>query len=72
MLTPIVEELSKEYDGKVVVGKLNTDDNPETAARFNISAIPTMLIFKEGKVVDKIVGVHSKADIKKKLDGQLA
>jgi len=72
MLGPIVEELSKEYDGKVTVAKLNTDDNPNTAARYNISAIPTMLLFKSGKVVDQLVGVHSKADIKKKLDGLLA
>jgi thioredoxin 1 len=71
MLAPIVAELSKEYSGKVVVGKLNTDDNPGTAARYNISAIPTMLFFKGGQVVDQLVGVHSKADIKGKLDGLL-
>lgn len=71
MLSPIVEELSKEYDGKVTVGKLNTDDNPGTAARYNISAIPTMLLFKGGQVVEQMVGVHSKADIKKKLDSLL-
>src|SRR5262245_58037962 len=71
MLGPIVEELSKEYDGKVVVGKLNTDDNPATASRYNISAIPTMLFFKSGQVVDQLVGVHSKRDIKSKLDGLL-
>jgi thioredoxin 1 len=71
MLAPIVAELSKEYDGKVLVGKLNTDDNPATASRYNISAIPTMLFFKGGQAVDQLVGVHSKADIKKKLDGLL-
>jgi thioredoxin 1 len=71
MLAPIVEELSKEYDGKVRVGKLNTDDNPATAARYNISAIPTMLFFKGGQVVDQLVGVHQKSDIKKKIDGLL-
>jgi thioredoxin 1 len=68
MLTPIVEELSKEYEGKVKVAKLNTDDNPNAATKFNISAIPTMLFFKGGKVEHQMVGVHSKADIKKMLD----
>ncbi|TBR17569.1 thioredoxin [bacterium] len=68
MLAPVVEELAKEYAGKVKVGKLNTDDNPNAATRFNISAIPTMLFFKNGKVEHQLVGVHSKADIKKTLD----
>lgn len=71
MLGPIVEELAKEYEGKVVVGKLNTDDNPNTASRYNISAIPTMLFFKGGQVVDQLVGVHSKKDIKAKVDALL-
>ncbi|MBL0058445.1 MAG: thioredoxin [Elusimicrobia bacterium] len=71
MLGPIVEEVAKEYDGKVVVGKLNTDDNPEVASKFNISAIPSMLFFKNGQVVEQMVGVHSKKDIKAKLDALL-
>jgi len=71
MLGPIVEEIAKEYDGKVVVGKMNTDDNPNVASKFNISAIPSMLFFKGGQVVDQMVGVHSKKDIKAKLDGLL-
>ena len=71
MLGPIVQEVSKEYEGRVVVGKLNPDDNPAVASRFNISAIPTMLLFKGGQVVDQLVGVHTKADIKKKLDNLL-
>jgi thioredoxin 1 len=71
MLAPIVEELSSEFSGKVTVAKLNTDDNPQTASRFNISAIPTMLFFKDGKVVDQLVGVHSKGDIKGRIDNLL-
>ena len=69
MLTPVVEELAQEYTGKVRVCKMNTDDHPNAATRFRISAIPTLLFFKSGKVVDQIVGVHSKAEIKKTLDG---
>ncbi len=68
MLTPIVEELATEYSGKAKIAKLNTDDSPNAATRFNISAIPTMLFFKGGKVEQQLVGVHSKADIKKTLD----
>jgi thioredoxin 1 len=71
MLSPVVEELAKEYEGKVVVAKLNTDDNPATAATLRVSAIPTLLFFSEGKVVDTMVGVQSKAAIKAKLDGLL-
>ena len=72
MLTPIVEEIAKEYAGKVKVGKLNTDDHPNAPGRFRISAIPTLLFFKGGKMVEQRVGVLSKADIKKLLDGLLA
>ncbi|MEK7743751.1 MAG: thioredoxin [Elusimicrobiota bacterium] len=68
MLTPLIEELAKEYAGKVRVGKINTDEHPNSATRFNISAIPTLLFFKGGKVEQQMVGVHSKADIKKTLD----
>jgi thioredoxin 1 len=68
MLSPLIEELAKEYEGKVRVAKLNTDDHPNSASRFNISAIPTLLLFKNGKVEQQMVGVHSKADIKKVLD----
>jgi thioredoxin 1 len=71
MLGPLVEEISADYAGKAVVGKMNTDENPEVASRYNISAIPTMLFFKGGEVVDQLVGVHSKGDIKAKLDSLL-
>ncbi len=71
MLGPLVDELSKEYDGKVKVGKLNTDDNNQVATRYRISAIPTLLFFKGGKVIDQLVGVHPKPEIKKRLDALL-
>ncbi|MBI4056244.1 MAG: thioredoxin [Elusimicrobia bacterium] len=72
MLSPVVEELAKEYTGKVMVAKLNTDEHPNTATRFKITAIPTLLFFKGGKVVEHLVGVYSKAEIKKRLDTLLS
>ena len=72
MLAPVIEELSKEYTGKVKVAKINTDDHPNAASRFKISAIPTLLFFKGGKVAEQLVGVHSKAEIKKTLDSLVA
>jgi thioredoxin 1 len=72
MLSPVVEELAKEYTGKIKVAKINTDEHPNAASRFKISAIPTLLFFKEGKVVEQLVGVHSKAEIKKTLDSMVA
>ena len=71
-LAPIVDELAKEYDGKIKVGKINTDDNAQVATQFRISAIPTLLFFKGGKVIDQLVGVHPKTEIKKRLDALLA
>jgi len=68
MLAPIVEEIAAESNGRYVIAKLNTDENPQTAAKFNISAIPTMLIFKNGKKVDEIVGLQSKPAIMQKLN----
>lgn len=70
-LAPVVEELSTEYDGKVKVVKVNTDDNPIEASKLRVSAIPTLVIFKGGKVVDQMVGVHPKTAIKQKLDALL-
>lgn len=68
MLAPVLEEVAKEYAGKVRVAKLNTDEHPNAATRYKISAIPTLLFFKAGKPVEQLVGVHSKAEIKKHLD----
>ncbi len=72
MLSPVVDELAKEYEGKVVVGKLNTDDNPVTATNLRVSAIPTLVFVKGGKVVESMVGVQSKAAIKARLEALLA
>lgn len=72
MMSPVVEELAKEYAGRVVVGKLNTDENPETAATLRVSAIPTLVFVKDGRVVEQMVGVQSKASIKTRLDALIA
>jgi thioredoxin 1 len=71
ILTPVVEELAREYDGKVVVAKMNTDDNPSVATHMNISAIPTIAFFRGGRMVDQLVGLHSKKTIQGKLDALL-
>ncbi|MDT8286251.1 MAG: thioredoxin [Elusimicrobiales bacterium] len=71
MIGPVIEELAKEYEGKVKVGKLNTDENPETASKFQISAIPTILFFKGGKMVKDAVGLQPKEELKKIMDSLL-
>ncbi len=68
MIAPVVEELATEYQGKVKIGKLNTDENPDIASRYQIMGIPTLLFFKEGKVVDKVVGAAPKKQLKEKID----
>ena len=67
MIAPVIEELAKEYAGEVVFGKLNVDENPETATKFNIMGIPTLLVMKNGVEVDRIVGVAPKLMIENKL-----
>ena len=71
MVGPIVEELSKEYDGKAVVGKVDVDSNPSISAKYGIRNIPTILLFKGGEVVDKQVGVAQKSVLAQKIDAQL-
>lgn len=66
-IAPVVEELAKEYSGKVVFGKLNVDDNPETAEKFGIRAIPTLLVMKNGDEVDRIVGVLPKNQLEARI-----
>lgn len=70
MIGPIVEELAGEYDGKAVIGKLNVDENPGVSAQFGIRSIPTLLVFKNGQVVDKQVGAVSKGVLAGKLSAQ--
>lgn len=68
MLAPIIEALAPEYEGKVKIGKLNVDNAPDTAQKYGIMSIPTLLFIKNGEVVNKIVGLVSKADLEKALN----
>jgi thioredoxin 1 len=67
-VAPILDELAKEYKGKVTFARLNVDESPQNASKYGISAIPTLLVFKEGKPVSQIVGFRPKAELKKALD----
>jgi thioredoxin 1 len=70
-ISPIVEELAQEYQGKVKIGKVNVDDNTEISEQFGIMSIPTILFFKNGELVDKIVGAVNKNALKDKIDSLL-
>jgi thioredoxin 1 len=63
MVAPIISELAEEYDGKLVVGKCDVEENEDLAAEFGIRNIPTILFFKQGEVVDKVIGAQSKASL---------
>jgi thioredoxin 1 len=72
MVSPLVDELASEYDGKARFFKLNTDDNMRTASRYGIRSIPALLVFKGGEIVDQVVGFRPKSELKKSLDKALA
>jgi thioredoxin 1 len=65
---PVIDELSKEYSGKVKVGKVNVDENPQVSTNFGITSIPAILFIKDGKVVDKLVGAQPKSNFVKKIE----
>jgi len=67
-LFPILDELADEYDGRVKIGKVNTDDQQTLAVEYGITAIPTLLLFNQGQVVDQVRGLRSKRDLKESLD----
>jgi len=71
MIAPVLEEIAKELSGKVVIGKLNVDQNMATANKYRISAIPTLLVFKEGKLIDKMVGAYPKTTLAAKISKYL-
>jgi thioredoxin-like negative regulator of GroEL len=71
MIAPIIEQLAAEMAGRVRVGKLNVDENPVTTQRFDIRGIPALLVLKEGREIDRIVGVQPKSEIVKRLERAL-
>jgi len=71
MISPIIDELAKEYDNKVCIGKVNVDENDDVVEKYGIRNIPTILFIKNGEIVDKKVGASSKADLKAKIDALL-
>lgn len=68
MVAPVFEELAKEYEGKVKFGKLNVDENPQTAARYGVMSIPTLILFQAGKESKRLVGLRTKEDLVKELE----
>ena len=71
MVSPVVDELATEYDGKVSFVKVNVDDNPKVASQYGVMSIPTLILFKEGQPVTNIVGFRPKEELKKGLDAAL-
>jgi thioredoxin len=67
MISPIVDELSQEYDGEIIIGKVNVDENDEISAEYGIRNIPTLLFFKNGELMDKHVGAATKATLDEKI-----
>lgn len=72
MVAPIVDELASEYDGKVKFLKLNTDDNVQTASRYGVRSIPTLMMFKGGEAVDHVIGFRPKSQLKQTIEKALA
>jgi thioredoxin 1 len=71
MIAPLLEDLATEYEGQVKIGKVNVDENQQLAAEYRITGIPTLLLFKDGRVQDVIVGLKSKRDLKASLERAL-
>lgn len=71
MQLPIVEELSTELAGSATIGKINVDEEPELASQFGVMSIPTLILFKDGQPVDKMVGLQSKDALKNKINNQI-
>ncbi len=71
MIGPIIDQLSEDFDGKAKVGKINVDEQSALAAQFNVMTIPTLILFKNGEIVEKFVGSRSKADLENAINSSL-
>lgn len=71
MLSPVLDEVAADYAGRATVAKMNVDDNPSTTAKYGIASLPTLLVFKEGRVVEQLVGLVPRRSITTKLDAHL-
>lgn len=71
MMAPVIEALAEEYEGRVTIGKLDVDENGDIAARYGVMTIPTIFLFKDGKIVSKTVGVQDKNSLKRQIDAML-
>ncbi len=71
MIAPIIEELAKEFAGKIKIGKLNVEESPKIPSQYGVMSIPTLIFFKKGKVEDQVVGALNKAQLKKKIEESL-
>ena len=71
MVAPVLDELAGEYGDKLVIAKVNTDENPQWAMKYGIQSIPTMLFVKDGEIVDRIIGAHPKPSIQQRVDSML-
>jgi thioredoxin 1 len=71
IIGPLVEELAPSYNGKAVIAKMNVDDNPQVAQKFGVTSIPTLMMFKDGKLVDRAIGAMPKGELQKFIDRNL-
>jgi thioredoxin 1 len=71
MIAPVIEELAKEYHGKIKIAKLNVEESPRVASQYGIMSIPTLIFFKKGKVMEQVAGALNKPDLKKKIEANL-
>ena len=71
MMSPVIDELATEYEGKVKIGKINTDENRAIASKYNVMSIPTIIFIKDGQVVDTVVGAVPKTTLQQKIDTML-
>ena len=71
MMSPVIDKLAEEYKGKVKIGKMDVDESGETAMKYEVQSIPTLIIFKNGAIADKLIGFQSEESLKEKLDANI-